>query len=229
MRPIRKPFNENYSISQLFGKNPQIYKQFGLKGHNGLDYATPIATHLYALGKGTVMETGNDPKGYGHYIRINYDDGFQSLYAHSDTEPMVKKYDRVIEDQFVMSSGNSGFSTGAHLHFGIRELDSNGGVINYNNGFAGYIDPKPWLDKYAEWEQSQIIPDWAENPKAKAIESGIITKWDNPNADLTVEDWCWIFFKLGWTNDLHKIMNRCEAATMLDKQKAFDKFLLLNK
>ena len=43
-----RPVEEKYRISQAFGLNPQIYKRFGMKGHNGIDYACPQGTPVYA-------------------------------------------------------------------------------------------------------------------------------------------------------------------------------------
>jgi murein DD-endopeptidase MepM/ murein hydrolase activator NlpD len=127
--------------SQYFGENPDWYKPFGLIGHNGIDIPTPLGTKLFSTINGTVTETADDQKGYGIYVKIE-NDVCGVLYAHL-REFSLKVGDKVKAGDFVGFSGNTGNSTGPHLHFGVFPIPR-----DRNNGYAGYIDP---LGSQIEW------------------------------------------------------------------------------
>lgn len=133
--------------SQLFGENPDWYKPFGMKGHNGIDIPTPTGTKLLSCINGTVTETLNDAKGYGIYVKIE-NEYCGVLYAHLK-EFSLKVGDKVKAGDFVGLSGNTGNSTGSHLHFGVFPIPR-----DRNNGYAGYIDPfgdqVEWVDKLSD-------------------------------------------------------------------------------
>ena len=66
--------------------------------------------------------------GYGNYVKIIHDDGYTSIYAHGNGTFYVNSGDKVSSGQLIMQSGNSGNSTGPHLHFEVR--NQNGTRIN---------------------------------------------------------------------------------------------------
>ena len=68
-------------ITQEFGKNPQVYSQFGLKGHNGIDLRAKVGTPLFAPFEGKVKAGNQGDKGYGKYIRI-YKDNLEVILGH---------------------------------------------------------------------------------------------------------------------------------------------------
>jgi hypothetical protein len=155
--------------SQYFGENPDWYAPFGMKGHNGIDIPTPIGTKLLSCINGTVTETTNDVKGYGIYVKIE-NDTCGVLYAHL-RDFSLKVGDKVKAGDFVGFSGNTGNSTGPHLHFGVFPIPR-----DRNNGYAGYIDP---LGSQIEWvkEINQENPDTCET---KLIEMRASRdKWKN--------------------------------------------------
>lgn len=124
-------------ISQRFGENPQNYAQWGMAGHTGIDYAVPEGTHVVAVDDGQIIEAQYDEDGYGTYVKIRHAWG-ESLYAHlkhrvTDLRPIRK-------GELIGMSGNTGNSTGPHLHFAIR-------INPYQRGapFDGYSDPLPYL------------------------------------------------------------------------------------
>lgn len=88
--------------------------------HYGIDIANMIGTSVKAAMGGMVSAVGINPKGYGRYIIINHPGGFQSLYAHLSFSNVVKG-DRVYQGQTIGEMGNSGRSTGPHLHFSIYQ------------------------------------------------------------------------------------------------------------
>lgn len=125
-------------VSQPFGVNPERYARFGLAGHNGVDFAVPVGTPVHAVDDGEVVETLIDPDGYGVYVKLHHVWG-HSLYAHLHSWAVLQGA-KVRRGQLVGTSGNSGNSTGPHLHFGLR-------VNPFTRGhpYDGYTDPLPYL------------------------------------------------------------------------------------
>lgn len=134
-------------ITQRFGENPQIYKQFGLKGHQGIDFRTinqndaggAGITYVYAAADGVVEQVRNDTTGYGKHVRLRHHDGSLTLYAHF-SEHLVKVGDKVRAGDKIGVTGNTGFSSGPHLHFEFRPAGESA-----SNGYAGAVDPLPYL------------------------------------------------------------------------------------
>jgi len=96
--------------------------------HKGIDisYDGIYGDSIYAAGGGTVIEVGNDPDGYGNYVVIDHGNGVHTLYAHC-SDINVNKGDPVTQGQKIGEVGNSGRSSGPHLHFEVRK-DSKPGV-----------------------------------------------------------------------------------------------------
>lgn len=135
---MRKPFDGNYPITQIFGVNPQMYAQFGYKGHNGIDYGLPNWTPVLAPHSGKIIEAALDSSGYGIYVKIENDiEG--SVLGHF-AELRVGVGDVVTEGQLVAYSDNSGNSTGPHLHWGYYRIPR-----NRQNGYGGFIDQTPYI------------------------------------------------------------------------------------
>ena len=132
------PFRGTFRLTQKFGENPAMYAQFGMKGHNGLDYGLPTKTQVTAPHDGKVIETAFDAGGYGNYIKIeNTKEG--SVLAHLASF-QVKVGDTVSEGQPIGLSDNTGNSTGPHLHWGYYLFPR-----NRQNGYAGFINQLPLI------------------------------------------------------------------------------------
>jgi len=86
------------------------------KFHDGIDIAAPSGTPVYAFRTGTVAYAGSNG-GYGLYVRIDHGDGVTSFYGHLSRVD-VQVGQRVSLGQTIGLSGNTGRSTGPHLHFG---------------------------------------------------------------------------------------------------------------
>lgn len=136
-------------VSQGFGLNPQIYNQFNMIGHNGIDFATPVGTPIFAPCDGWII-VKNDPSGYGLHIKLrSYHSPKEIVLGHfSQVNFPMGEYYKVNLGDYLGCTGNTGFSTGPHLHFGMRYLyeSSNSNIFtwsvkNYNNGYYGYINP----------------------------------------------------------------------------------------
>jgi murein DD-endopeptidase MepM/ murein hydrolase activator NlpD len=89
--------------------------------HNGIDIGLSIGTAIKAADGGTVVFAGYDG-GYGYTVRISHGGGMVTVYAHN-SKLQVKKGDKVFKGQQIALSGNSGSSTGPHLHFEVRVND----------------------------------------------------------------------------------------------------------
>ncbi len=93
--------------------------------HKGIDWAVPIGTTVVASNAGTVTKAGW-ASGYGYAVYIRHADGRETRYAHL-SKVLVKVGQTVSQGQRIALSGNSGRSTGPHLHFEIR---INGTAVN---------------------------------------------------------------------------------------------------
>jgi len=85
--------------------------------HKGLDWATPTGTPIVASCGGTVAKAGWGG-GYGYVVYINHEDGRQTRYAHL-SKVQVKVGQKVKQGQQIALSGNTGITSGPHLHFEI--------------------------------------------------------------------------------------------------------------
>ncbi len=115
------PIQENYVITQGFGENPGAYQYICTPdgSHNGLDLAVPIGTPVFAAMDGVVKEAGADKTGYGLHVKLLHPGGGGSIYAHL-SKVVVSVGQPVCVGQLIGLSGNSGNSTGPHLHFEYR-------------------------------------------------------------------------------------------------------------
>ncbi len=86
--------------------------------HKGIDIAAPTGTPIYASQKGKVIFSGVQ-RGYGNVILIEHDNHFITVYAHNEAN-LVRENDFVKQGQPIATIGNSGNSSGPHLHFEIR-------------------------------------------------------------------------------------------------------------
>jgi murein DD-endopeptidase MepM/ murein hydrolase activator NlpD len=105
-----------------------IYKTY--KMHTGIDFTAPTGTPIYATGNGRVISAGPD-RGYGNCVIINHGFGYQTLYGHmyrikTRNGAVVKR------GQLIGYVGNTGLSSGPHLHY---EVIKNGTKINPINYF----------------------------------------------------------------------------------------------
>lgn len=107
--------------TQCFGEKSRLY---GGKPHNGLDIGAPIGTPVFAADDGIVMAVDNNDRSgwskyqYGKYILLRHSNNLATLYAHLSRQ-LVKTGETVNRGQLIGYSGNSGYSTGPHLHLGL--------------------------------------------------------------------------------------------------------------
>lgn len=101
--------------------------------HGAIDYGVPAGTPVYAAADGVVIKTANLTTSYGTYVVIQHANGLQTWYAHGTSGSIcVSKGQTVSRGQQIMKSGNSGHSTGAHLHFEVRVAPYNYNTCRVN-------------------------------------------------------------------------------------------------
>jgi murein DD-endopeptidase MepM/ murein hydrolase activator NlpD len=114
------------TITQTFGTtpfstaNPQVYSG---GGHNGVDFSAKIGTSIFAAADGTVVGTGNtdascNAVSFGKWVLIKHTNGLSTLYAHLSVI-QVTAGQSVKAGEKIALSGNTGYSTGPHLHFTV--------------------------------------------------------------------------------------------------------------
>lgn len=156
----------NVNITQYFGntpfasKNPQVYNG---GGHNGLDFAAKVGTPILSAAAGTVLGTGDTDRAcsgvsYGKWVLVKHNNGLTTLYAHLSVL-QVTPGQVVAAGEKVGLSGNTGYSTGPHLHFTVYASDSVhiAGPTEYKSKVcgtymvmplappAGYLNPLSYL------------------------------------------------------------------------------------
>ena len=98
-----------------------LYGRFGRKGrepHDGIDLAAPEGTPVRTAGEGRVLYAG-EQRGYGNIVIVDHGEGLVTLYAHN-RDLRVTTGQRVREGQVVATVGQSGKTSGPHLHFEVR-------------------------------------------------------------------------------------------------------------
>ena len=111
-------------VTQYFGNT--AFARSGAydgKGHNGVDFRAAVGEPLYASADGTILGTGNTDLqagcySYGQWVVITHDNGLATLYAHMSLIK-VQKGQYVHKGDMIGYSGNTGYSTGPHLHYSV--------------------------------------------------------------------------------------------------------------
>ncbi|AKS43165.1 peptidoglycan DD-metalloendopeptidase family protein [Wenzhouxiangella marina] len=157
-RPYRPPFatNERFIIGQAFGGE---YSHDTPASAHAVDIPMEVGTPVHAARGGVVMDvarwfarSGTDLKRDGpraNYIRILHEDGSMAVYAHLDYEGvLVRPGDRVRRGQMIGRSGNTGFSTGPHLHFVVqlnRDMKLYSVPFEFSDETGQGVTPEPGL------------------------------------------------------------------------------------
>jgi murein DD-endopeptidase MepM/ murein hydrolase activator NlpD len=154
---------DNPIITQYFGntpfasQNPQVYNG---SGHNGIDFGTRTGTPILSAAQGVVLGTGDtdiacNGASYGRWVLIKHNNGLSTLYAHLSLI-QVRAGDSIGTRQQIVLSGNTGYSTGPHLHFTVYASDAVQ-ITNYRSKAcgtnmtmpiaprAGYLNPLSYL------------------------------------------------------------------------------------
>lgn len=126
--------DENFIHAFIWPTEGTITDTYGTRSgkHYGIDIAAKLGTPIFAVADGTVHRSFYS-NSYGNVIFIEHENGLETVYAHLD-ERYVKAGDKVTEGQQIGTVGNTGCSTGAHLHFEVH-------VGSWNMEKSNSIDP----------------------------------------------------------------------------------------
>ena len=148
-RPVKQSL-----LSQTFGlkgtqKNmlPQ-YKAIGLTAHDGWDWVCPDGEPVYwdGGGRGTVIQQSTDPNvGLGVVIYTDDKDGKMKHIFWHFKEIKCKIGQEVESGDLLGLADSTGFSTGSHLHRGLKMCDENYNTLDHENGYFGAIDIQPYF------------------------------------------------------------------------------------
>ncbi len=111
-------------LTQGYGYTPYSKALYKSGFHNGIDISASYGAPIRVSKDGFIKEMGDSDKyclrgAYGKWIAIEHDNNLTTLYAHFSAFGKYKKGDRVKEGDIIGYEGNSGYSTGSHLHFGV--------------------------------------------------------------------------------------------------------------
>ena len=130
---------ENKGLTGKFGwrTHPILKKR---EFHRGIDLRAEIGTPIMAPADGVVEFAGfHKESGFGYLVILNHNYGFKTTYAHMDKKMVVKSGEFVQKGQLIGYTGNSGLSTGPHLHYEVRFI-------------TRPLDPQAFLD----WSSSNF-------------------------------------------------------------------------
>ena len=135
---------ESFYVSQAY---PDQITHAAPSSQHAIDFEMPIGTGVYAARSGVVIEVASDFFQSGtdltvdgpraNVVRVYHDDGTMSLYAHLNWNSIrVVPGQRLERGEYLADSGNTGFSTGPHLHFAVQR-NSGGSIVSVPIQFAG--------------------------------------------------------------------------------------------
>ena len=113
----RHPFDGSYRLSSNFNPQRKHPVTGRISPHNGTDFAMPIGTPITAPANGVVERVSNHHAA-GRYIVVRHDNGYRTRYLHL-SRPLVSQGERVTMGERIALSGNTGRSTGPHLHYEV--------------------------------------------------------------------------------------------------------------
>jgi hypothetical protein len=109
--------------------------------HKGTDIKVQIGDSIRSAWDGQVRIVGWDPRGYGYFVVVRHDNGLETVYGHM-SRPLVDEYERVSAGYVLGLGGNTGRSTGSHLHFEIRYLGEAMNPANFIDFSTGQLKNK---------------------------------------------------------------------------------------
>lgn len=135
-------------VSSLYGM--RMHPRYGYwKMHEGVDLSAPKGTPVYATGNGVVVRASWQ-RGYGELIELNHGFGYKTRYGHL-SKMYVSPGDSVTRGQAIGEVGNTGVSSGAHLHYEVRFRDKTVNPIHY---FNKDMSPESYVDLMKQLEET---------------------------------------------------------------------------
>ena len=141
--PAVQPIHNHNLIRTASGFGMRMHPVYGVpKMHSGIDFTAKTGTDIYSTGDGVVENVKRSYTGYGKHVIINHGFGYKTLYAHM-SEFSVRKGQKVKRGDIIGKVGNTGTSTGPHLHY---EVIRNNKKIDPANFFFNDLN----YDQYQE-------------------------------------------------------------------------------
>jgi murein DD-endopeptidase MepM/ murein hydrolase activator NlpD len=123
--PDGKPVTGEAKVSSEFGLRSNPFSGSRYEVHEGIDFAGPVGQPILATADGTIVKADYE-RGYGNHVKIDHGYQYETLYAHL-SRMTVKMGDQVQRGDIIGYLGNTGRSSGPHLHYGIYR---NGQAVN---------------------------------------------------------------------------------------------------
>ncbi|MDE6269955.1 MAG: M23 family metallopeptidase [Muribaculaceae bacterium] len=153
--PAIQPINEKYLRAVASGYGYRSDPVYGTgKFHEGMDYSAHIGTPVYATGDGVVTEAGWN-SGYGNMIVIDHGFRYTTRYAHL-SEMKVRPGQTVKRGDFIGRVGNTGKSTGPHLHYEVRLAGVPQNPVHY---YYYDLSPKEYEELVQQAENAGLVMD----------------------------------------------------------------------
>lgn len=149
-------------ITQKFGKTVGAERLYVSGSHNGTDFGAKIGTRVKAMGNGTVLGVGDTDltcKGasFGRWVFIRYDNGLSAIFGHLSVISS-KEGQRVQTGDVVGYSGNTGYSTGPHLHVSMYASDAVSVQNRPSSSCGGRVYRMPIAPIEAYLDPLQFLP-----------------------------------------------------------------------
>jgi murein DD-endopeptidase MepM/ murein hydrolase activator NlpD len=150
---LSQPWPEGYTVN---ARSPFGWRVHPITGkrtfHHGIDVALPVGTPLTAPADGVVVKKGNGPSG-GVTLILKHEDNRHTVYYHLQKPSHLAKGAQVKRGELIAFSGNTGASTGPHLHMELRR----------SARWGDTVDPMPYFQ--AEETPEPVKPEPVEIPK----------------------------------------------------------------
>ena len=152
---LSQPWPEGYSVNARSPFGWRVHPITGKrKFHHGVDVALPVGTPLTAPADGVVVKKGNGPSG-GITLILKHEDNRHTVYYHLQKPSHLGKGTRVKRGELIAYSGNTGASTGPHLHMELRR----------SARWGDTVDPMPYFQAEETVEPEPVKPEPVEIPK----------------------------------------------------------------
>ncbi len=109
-------------VTQRYGDQKHPFRS-GDFFHRGIDIGYGSGIQILASATGSIVEKGYEPKGRGYFVLIDHGNGYKTIYSHMLNPSITDEGDEIGKGEVVGLMGNSGASTGTHLHFEITHND----------------------------------------------------------------------------------------------------------
>jgi murein DD-endopeptidase MepM/ murein hydrolase activator NlpD len=143
---------ENNGLTAKFGwrTHPILKKR---EFHRGIDLRAKVGTPIYAPADGVVEFAGyHKSSGFGYLVILNHNYGFKTNFAHLDKKMVVKTGEFVKKGQLIGYTGNSGLSTGPHLHYEVRFITRPLDPINFLNWSSNNFEEIFKKEQRVSWQ-----------------------------------------------------------------------------